>query len=385
MYLVSYKNVIQKGNMKRALFLSLFFPLLINAQSSVNTQNIGTEEGFVITGKITGLPENSVVYFAGNNENDTIAKATVKQDSFELKARLDNVDGGLLIFSGLNKKLFLFIGNEHVNITASNTELNDIAVSGSATHAEYEEFINEIKPLGDFVNYYRAQLQSAQTEQAKDSATIMLNTAYNIYQNSIDRFITRKKSSPVAALLLAYSYDIDPNKDVELLEKRFNTLDQKALQNRYAQSVKQAIEMGKIGAVGTKAPEFTQQNVSGKNVSLSQFRGKYILLDFWASWCRPCRMENPNVVAAYSEFKNKNFTILSVSLDQNKDSWLNAINADHLNWTHVSDLQYWSNAAAKLYHVESIPQNFLVDPNGTIIAKNLRGEALREKLREVLK
>src|SRR6266498_2139341 len=122
-YLVFYKNVIQKGNMKRVLFLSLFSPLLIIAQSSVNTQNIGTEEGLVITGKITGLPENSVVYFAGNNENDTIAKAAVKQDSFELKARLDNVDGGLLIFSGLNKKLFLFIGNEHVNITASNTEL----------------------------------------------------------------------------------------------------------------------------------------------------------------------------------------------------------------------------------------------------------------------
>jgi peroxiredoxin len=371
--------------MKRVLFLSLFSPLLINAQSSVNTQNIGTEEGLVITGKITGLPENSVVYFAGNNENDTIAKSIVKQGGFELKAKLDNPDGRLLIFSGLNKKLFLFIGNEHVNITASNAELNDIAVSGSATHAEYEEFINEIKPLGDFVNYYRTQMQSAQTESAKDSATIMLNTAYNIYQNSIDRFVTRKKSSPVAALLLAYSYDIDPNKDVELLEKRFNTLDQKALQNRYAQSIKQAIEIGKIGAVGTKALEFTQQDVSGKNVSLSQFKGKYILLDFWASWCRPCRMENPNVVAAYNEFKNKNFTILSVSLDQNKDSWLNAINADHLNWTHVSDLQYWSNAAAKLYHVESIPQNFLVDPNGTIIAKNLRGEALREKLREVLK
>src|SRR6266542_213940 len=269
-YLVFYKNVIQKGNMKRVLFLSLFSPLLIIAQSSVNTQNIGTEEGFVITGKITGLPENSVVYFAGNNENDTIAKATVKQDSFELKARLDNVDGGLLIFSGLNKKLFLFIGNEHVNITASNTELNDIAVSGSATHAEYEEFINEIKPLGDFVNYYRAQLQSAQTEQAKDSATIMLNTAYNIYQNSIDRFITRKKSSPVAALLLAYSYDIDPNKDVELLEKRFNTLDQKALQNRLCAKSKESYRNGKNWCCWNKGTRvYTTECVRKKCVTLT--------------------------------------------------------------------------------------------------------------------
>lgn len=364
--------------MKRVLLVLLFSPLITLAQKN-------SDEGFVISGKVNGLPENSLVYFAGNNENDTVAKTTIKNGAFVLTGKVDNTDGRMLIFPSINARLFLFIGNEHINITASGTDFSDVVISGSPTQADYEEFIYQIKPLGDFVNYYRAQMQMAQTEAARDSAVIALNTTYNIYQNSIDRFITRRKSSPVAALLLAYTYDMDPNKDVALLEKRLNTLDASALQNRYANGVRTVIENGKIGAVGTKALDFTQTDTSGKKITLSQFKGKYVLLDFWASWCRPCRMENPNVVAAYNQYKNKNFTILSVSLDQDKDNWLNAIKADHLTWTHVSDLQFWSNEAAKLYRVESIPQNYLIDPNGTIIAKNLRGDELEAKLREVLK
>jgi len=364
--------------MKRVLLLLILFPLFVSAQTN-------SGEGFVISGKVNGLPDNSVVYVAGNNENDTLAKTIAKDGAFVLKGKVDNTDGRMLIFPSNNVKLFLFIGNEHVNVTASNKDFSDVVISGSPTQADYEEFIYQIKPIGDFVNYYRNQMQTAQTEQSRDSAVIALNTAYNIYQNSIDRFIMRRKSSPVAALLLAYSYDMDPNKDVVLLEKRFNSLDTSAMQNRYAAGVKNAIESGKIGAVGTKALDFTQTDTSGKNISLSQFRGKYVLLDFWASWCRPCRMENPNVLAAYNQYKNKNFTIVSVSLDQDKSNWLNAIKADHLAWTHVSDLQFWSNQAAKIYHVESIPQNYLIDPNGTIIAKNLRGDELEVKLREVLK
>jgi peroxiredoxin len=150
-------------------------------------------------------------------------------------------------------------------------------------------------------------------------------------------------------------------------------------------ALKDRLVQMKAVAIGQKAPDFTMNDVNGNPVSLSSKIGaKLLLIDFWAAWCGPCRKENPNVVKVYNEFSKKGFDIFGVSLDQKKEDWVKAIADDELTWTHVSDLQYWSNAAAKTYAVNAIPANFLLDETGTIIGKNLRGDDLYNKVKEVL-
>lgn len=351
-----------------------FIPVLLLLPFSIFAQ-----EKFTVSGAINGLPDGSSVSISDvNNPTDTLARSTVKAGVFELNGSVKEPNLLQLNFDGVKKKSVIFIGNESVQLKGNADSVQNISVSGSRSHTDFETFKNTFNPMFEKLAMMGKDLNG----QASDSGMQSYKTHLEKIKSEVESFVKNKRSSPVAPFLLVVTSELE--QDPVALERRYESLDESVKNGFYGSIVKDQIANGKVGRVGSQASEFTQADTEGRQVSLSSFRGKYVLIDFWASWCRPCRMENPNVVKAFNKYKAKNFTVLGISLDRERNSWLKAIKDDKLGWTQLSDLKFWNNEVAAKYNIQSIPQNFLIDPSGKIIGKNLRGAELDNTLAKVL-
>jgi peroxiredoxin len=341
----------------------------------------------IIRGHLKGLKAGQVklVYPSGNGQKTDSVK--VVDGKFTWKGNLAEPQHMSLVLP--NKFYVFYAQSGKISITGISDSTETYVVTGSRIEDERVALEKSIKDLTDQERplYHKYIIEphgrASKEEQTKlgDTLEEKLAPIQEEINKRVDQYIMSHPSSFYSIELVAQRAAYET--DYARLEKAYDMLDESAKQTAAGKTLTNRMNVMKRSTVGIQMMDFTQNDTSGLPVRFADFKGKYVLVDFWASWCGPCRAENPNVLKAYNEYKDKNFTVIGISLDDKANNWKKAIRDDHMPWAELSDLKGWKNEVSTYYGVQGIPSNLLVDPSGKIIVKDLRGEALHKKLSEL--
>lgn len=380
---------------KLALFASL--SILLFSCSKVK------DGEFLITGKAKGIENGKVVILQTLDESGmqtiTLDSVKVQNEQFEFKGKIAEPAIYSVMFQSQNAAIALIAEHGEINIEVYKDSIPSSKVSGTYNNNEFYKFnINlkkEQKIIQKEIEGFQAKNKTAIETAQKVNDTVVLNKMtkeFKAIQKKYPAFFVNYAENNPKSFISVYIIDgmfRSPDVDVKKVEKMYNNLEEDIKNTKPGKKVKEAIAKLKGSGIsdvslGKKAPNFSAKSPEGKTVSLAENLGKVTIIDFWASWCGPCRKENPNVVALYNEMHSKGLNIVGVSLDKDLGKWKEAIAKDQITWIQMSNLQEWNEPIAKMYKVEQIPTTFLLDANGVIVAKDLRGDELKAKVMELL-
>ena len=379
-------------NNKMKKYTLLFIAIMsIGILASCNNEEKIPENSYVVNGHITGATKGFVFIKArtesGWNTIDSTAIDSISANKghFKMIGHVDNNSLSYLTSDAFRGGIPIFIENTSIEIEINKDSIADAQIIGTKSQEIYDHA--KVK-MGDFDKiwqdfYYNTYRYMTDEEKAKNEE--YLNTIYDSAQVQkkeflLDHIKANTDNYAVCQIIIEQEQALGEEKMMEAYELLSDT----ALKSTIGNQLTERIIIIKKTAIGQTLIDFTMNDTEGNPVKLSEASaGKYLLVDFWAAWCSPCRAENPNVLANYNKYHAKGFDVLGVSFDEKEDNWLKAVKDDQLPWLQISDLKGWNNAAGKLYGIRSIPQNILLNPEGVIIAKNLRGDALGQKLEEL--
>lgn len=366
--------------------------LIITCVFFVASCNNLKDNEFLISGSAKGMENGKKVFIEVQTETGSIAKDTaiIKDGKFELKGITEGIDLGFIRIENeqINFPLILEEGKIEINIVKDS--LQKSSLGGTPNNEKFQKFNDESRVISEKVVKFEKDngpvMQKAQ--MSNDTVTInKLMKEYTKFQNEMNDYSKKFiKDNPDAYLsvLLLENFLMRQYLTPEEVKSFYEKLDKSLLETKSAKKIKTSLDAMSSIVMGKQAPNFSASSPDGKTISLKESLGKVTIIDFWASWCGPCRKENPNVVALYNEFHPQGLNIIGVSLDKEATKWKEAIAKDGLTWPHVSNLKFWDEPIAKQYNVQSIPATFILDEKGNIVAKDLRGDELRAKIKELL-